>query len=247
MSSPIRRCRPGARAEREPVELDRSRGRAESRPPRIRSSVVFPAPLRPVTETMSPGAIRGSSPSSVGVAAGPVLAHVPGGEQRVAGRRRTRLIATGKPRRSARRRSGAWRGHRSARRRIPQSARRRAARASEGGYRRAGGKRQRGPRLAADQLGGSWSAVAFGLAVGGPLRLDSLVAAPAAGPPDTRIERAPRAALDARWRAARPRRLLERHIAGGRVGLTVQYDDADGYRVGRHATASGSSPRTGAG
>jgi hypothetical protein len=79
--------------------------------------------------------------------------------------------------------------------------------------------------------GGSWSAVAFGLAVGGPLRLDSLVAAPAAGPPDTRIERAPRAVLDSRWRAARPRPLLERHIAGGGVGLTVQHDDDAGYRV----------------
>jgi hypothetical protein len=81
------------------------------------------------------------------------------------------------------------------------------------------------------ELGGSWSALAFGLAVGGPLRLDSLVAAPAPGPPHTRIERAPRAALDARWRAARPRPLLERHIAGGGVGLTVQHDDAAGYRV----------------
>jgi hypothetical protein len=79
--------------------------------------------------------------------------------------------------------------------------------------------------------GGSWSAVAFGLAVGGPLRLDSLVAAPAAGPPDTRIERAPRAVLDSRWRAARPRPLLERHIAGAGVGLTVQHDDDAGYRV----------------
>jgi len=81
------------------------------------------------------------------------------------------------------------------------------------------------------ELGGSWSAVAFGLAVGGPLRLDSLVAAPAAGPPDTRIDRAPRAALDSRWRAARPRPLLERHVAGGGVGLTVQHDDDAGYRV----------------
>jgi len=79
--------------------------------------------------------------------------------------------------------------------------------------------------------GGSWSAVAFGLAVGGPLRLDSLVAAPAARPPNTRIERAPRAVLDSRWRAARPRPLLERHIAGGGVGLTVQHDDDAGYRV----------------
>ena len=74
--------------------------------------------------------------------------------------------------------------------------------------------------------------MAFGLAVGGasaprqPRR-----GARRQGRRTRRIERAPRAALDARWRAARPRRLLERHIAGGRVGLTVQYDDADGYRV----------------
>ena len=79
--------------------------------------------------------------------------------------------------------------------------------------------------------GGSWSAVAFGLAVHGPLRLDSLVAAPATGPPDTRVERASRAALDARWRAARPRPLLERRVAGGGIGLTVQHDAAAGYRV----------------
>jgi hypothetical protein len=78
---------------------------------------------------------------------------------------------------------------------------------------------------------GAWSARAFGLLVGGGLRLDSLVVAPADGPPDTRVERAPRDVLDARWRAGRPRRLLERRVAGGGVGLTVAHDEQNGYRV----------------
>jgi hypothetical protein len=85
---------------------------------------------------------------------------------------------------------------------------------------------------------GSWSARAFGLVVGGPLRLDSLVVARADGPPDTRVRRAPRRVLEARWRTGRPRSLLERRIAGGGVGLTVQHDERIGYRVWapRHGT-----------
>jgi hypothetical protein len=79
--------------------------------------------------------------------------------------------------------------------------------------------------------GGSWSATAFGLAVGGPLHLDSLVPGATAGEPGTRVEGTPRGALDARWRAARPRPLLERRVAGGGVGLTVHHDAGAGYRV----------------
>jgi hypothetical protein len=85
---------------------------------------------------------------------------------------------------------------------------------------------------------GPRSARAFGLVVGGGLRLDSLVAAPAGGPPDTRVERAPRHVLEAHWRTGRPRPLLERRVAGGGVGLTVQHDEEAGYRVWapRHGT-----------
>jgi hypothetical protein len=79
--------------------------------------------------------------------------------------------------------------------------------------------------------GGSWSASAFGLAVRGPLRLESLVSAPTAGEPEARVERASRGALDARWRAACARPLLERRVAGGGIGLTVQHDTGAGYRV----------------
>src|SRR6185436_12938258 len=135
------------------------------------------------------------------------------------------------PGRSGRRRSGAWGGHRSARRRVPQW---RDAAPPAPGWAGIVAPVPSGNEVRASppaDPGGSWSAVAFGLAVHGPLRLDSLVAAPATGPPDTRVERASRAALDARWRAARPRPLLERRVAGGGIGLTVQHDAAAGYRV----------------
>jgi hypothetical protein len=79
--------------------------------------------------------------------------------------------------------------------------------------------------------GDVWSAAAFGLAVGGSLPLESLVRTTAKGPPDTSVDPVSRAALDRRWRAARPRTLLERRVAGGGLGLTVHHDDVLGYRV----------------
>ncbi len=81
-------------------------------------------------------------------------------------------------------------------------------------------------------LGDSWSGQAFGLALAGTLALESVAAVGAAGSPaDTTLERAPRAAVDRRWRQARPRPLLERRLVDGRVGLSVQADDDVGFRV----------------
>jgi hypothetical protein len=79
--------------------------------------------------------------------------------------------------------------------------------------------------------GEAWSATAFGLALSGPLNLRSLAAEPAGDGPPVWLEPAPRAALDARWRAARPRALLTRRLAGERIGLTVEHDAVAGYRV----------------
>jgi hypothetical protein len=78
---------------------------------------------------------------------------------------------------------------------------------------------------------GSWSAAAFGLAVHGPLAIESLVPGPADGPRETRIAAVPRGGLDTRWHAARPRVLLERRVAGGGVGLRVEHDPEAGFRV----------------
>jgi hypothetical protein len=81
-------------------------------------------------------------------------------------------------------------------------------------------------------LGDFWSGRAFGLALAGTLALESVVAGTrAAILPDTWLERAPRAAVDRRWRQARPRTLLERRLVDGRVGLSVQADDDVGFRV----------------
>jgi hypothetical protein len=79
--------------------------------------------------------------------------------------------------------------------------------------------------------GSPWSATAFGLAVRGPLRLESLVAERAGDGPSVCLTPARRADLDARWRAARPRALLTRRVAGGGTGLTVAHDAEAGYRV----------------
>lgn len=90
-----------------------------------------------------------------------------------------------------------------------------------------------GPVRERPQTGGGrpWSATAFGLAVGGPLRVESLVAEPAGDGPSTWLAPARRADLDARWRAAQPRALLVRRVAGGGPGLTVEHDAEAGYRV----------------
>jgi hypothetical protein len=76
-----------------------------------------------------------------------------------------------------------------------------------------------------------WSATAFGLAVRGPLRIESLVAGSAGDGPSAWLTPARRADLDARWRAGRPRALLTRRVAGGGPGLTVEHDAEAGYRV----------------
>jgi hypothetical protein len=77
----------------------------------------------------------------------------------------------------------------------------------------------------------TWSAEAFGLNVGGPLRLESLVRSRLRRAPDTWLARVPRAAADAEWRRAQPRTLLERRLTDGRVGLSVHYDEQVGYRL----------------
>jgi hypothetical protein len=77
----------------------------------------------------------------------------------------------------------------------------------------------------------AWSATAFGLVISGSLRLESLVPARAARTPDTWLERAPRGAVDARWRSARPETLLERRLTDGSVGLSVHQDWRVGLRV----------------
>lgn len=79
-------------------------------------------------------------------------------------------------------------------------------------------------------LGDSWAGRAFGLTLGG-LALQGVVAAPAARRPDTFLAPTPRAELDRRWRAARPRTLLDRRLVDGSVGLSVACDDELGFRV----------------
>ena len=79
-------------------------------------------------------------------------------------------------------------------------------------------------------LGDSWSGRAFGLTLGG-LALEGVVAAPATAQPDTWLVRTPRAEVDRRWRAARPRVLLDRRLVDGSVGLSVACDDEIGFRV----------------
>jgi hypothetical protein len=77
----------------------------------------------------------------------------------------------------------------------------------------------------------AWSATAFGLALSGSLVLDSLTADAAGEGRPVRLEQTSRAVVDDRWRAARPRVLLRREVAGGGVGLTVEQDTRSGYRV----------------
>ena len=80
-------------------------------------------------------------------------------------------------------------------------------------------------------LGDSWSGRAFGLTLAGTLALEGVVAAPATPAPDTWLVRTPRAEVDRRWRAARPRTLLDRRLVDGSVGLSVACDDEIGFRV----------------
>jgi hypothetical protein len=80
-------------------------------------------------------------------------------------------------------------------------------------------------------LGDSWAGRAFGLTLGGTLALEGVVAAPATPEPDTWLMRTARAEVDRRWRAARPRTLLDRRLVDGSVGLSVTCDDDIGFRV----------------
>jgi hypothetical protein len=76
-----------------------------------------------------------------------------------------------------------------------------------------------------------WAGRAFGLTLAGTLQLEGVVPAAPVRRPDTRLARTPRAAVNARWRAATPRTLLERRLNDGSVGLSVARDDALGFRV----------------
>jgi len=76
-----------------------------------------------------------------------------------------------------------------------------------------------------------WAGRAFGLNLAGTLRLEGVVAAPAGRRADTRLERTSRAAVDERWRDATPRTVLEHRLVDGSVGLSVQRDDALGFRI----------------
>jgi hypothetical protein len=76
-----------------------------------------------------------------------------------------------------------------------------------------------------------WAGRAFGLSLAGTLRLEGVVAAPPSRRADTRLERAPRAAVDRRWREANPRTVLEHRLVDGSVGMSVQRDDALGFRI----------------
>jgi len=81
------------------------------------------------------------------------------------------------------------------------------------------------------KVSAGWSGRAFGLVLAGDLPLEGVVPASATRQPDTWLERASRTDVDRRWRAARPETLLERRLADGRVGLSVQRDDEIGFRV----------------
>ncbi len=87
------------------------------------------------------------------------------------------------------------------------------------------------PNASHPPFGDSWSARAFGLKLAGTLALEGAVVTRAVSRPDTWLERAPRAGLDRRWRAASPRTLLERRLVDGSLGLSVQCDDDIGFRV----------------
>jgi hypothetical protein len=76
-----------------------------------------------------------------------------------------------------------------------------------------------------------WAGRAFGLNLAGTLRLEGVVAARAGRRADTWLERTARAAIDRRWRDARPSTLVERRLVDGSVGLSVQRDDTIGFRV----------------
>jgi hypothetical protein len=76
-----------------------------------------------------------------------------------------------------------------------------------------------------------WFGGAFGLVLAGDLPLESVAPVRPARRVDTRLERASRAAVDGRWRSARPHKLLERRLVDGSVGLSVERDEEIGFRI----------------
>ena len=167
-----------------------------------------------------------------------MLAQALDGEQRLAGRSRRRRSSTSRKSHAeafvvGQRHAGAHRwtavaSHTSARSATAEIARGAIVAAVGSGH----VARPSPPNAPHPPLGDPWSAQAFGLALAGTLALESVVAATrAATRADTWLERAPRAAVDRRWREARPRTLLERRLVDGRVGLSVQADDDVGFRV----------------
>lgn len=76
-----------------------------------------------------------------------------------------------------------------------------------------------------------WAGRAFGLTLAGTLPLEGVAPAAADRRPDTVVERAPRAVVDASWRGAVPRRLLESRLVDGSVGLSVDHDETRGFRI----------------
>jgi hypothetical protein len=79
--------------------------------------------------------------------------------------------------------------------------------------------------------GDGWFGRAFGLVLAGDLPLESVAPARPGRRVDTWLERASRAAVDRRWRSARPHTLLERRLVDGSVGLSVERDEEMGFRV----------------
>jgi hypothetical protein len=76
-----------------------------------------------------------------------------------------------------------------------------------------------------------WAGRAFGLRLAGTLRLEGVVASSPGSQADTWLERAPRADVDGRWRAANPHTVVEHRLMDGSVGMSVQRDDKLGFRI----------------
>jgi hypothetical protein len=76
-----------------------------------------------------------------------------------------------------------------------------------------------------------WFGGAFGLVLAGDVPLESVAPVRPARRVDTWLERASRAAVDRRWRSARPHILLERRLVDGSVGLSVERDEEIGFRI----------------
>src|SRR6188472_1469880 len=165
----------------------------------IRSSVVFPAPLRPFTDTTSPGCSSSSSPSSVGAGRPRQCLHRPStASSGSAGAPGTWSARAG---RATRKRSSSVNGIRAPsldRGSLAHGRAVAAARDAAGAIVAAVGSghvaQPPPPDARYPPLGDPWSGRAFGLSLAGTLALESVVSAAAARtPPDTWLEQAPRA------------------------------------------------------